>query len=142
MNPHDAARILFRWSDTETPVDRDQAKNAFVRIAHRQAGYAPTKWIKYINPGYDINYEAVKLQTGATIPVTIAGKETTIYIESLRRLNFRGKPWYVQMRVNLDTENIPVFVGNESRCSCRFCGTDPVGDETSCRNCGAPLPQC
>jgi len=147
INPHEVVNFLLGRKASlgvkiSTDVDKQQARKVLSRMAHRYGGYVPTKWLKYINTNYDINSDAIKLQPGMTVPVTIGGVETTMYIESLRRLNFRGLPWYVQMRVNLDTENMPVFIGNESRCACRYCGTNPKGNETSCLSCGAPLPHC
>ena len=44
--------------------------------------------------------------------------------------------------INLDTENLPLFLERESKCDCRYCGTPAQGEDVSCRTCGAPLPDC
>jgi hypothetical protein len=164
MNPHALAKLLLFWPKNGAKtkkqykflsylakkegvrinpiIDRAQLKKAYILCAHRQAGYVPNRWMKYLSPGSNINQQAIKLQQGAVVPITFNGIDTTMYIESMRRLNFRGKSWYVQLKVNLSTENLPVFIGDENKCACRYCGTQPKGDEKSCLSCGAPLPDC
>lgn len=65
-----------------------------------------------------------------------------MYVDTARRLNFRGKPWFIELKVKLNTEHIPVVLQSQTKCDCVYCGTRPTGDEESCRACGAPLPDC
>lgn len=86
--------------------------------------------------------QAIKVQPGATIPVAFNGMETSMYVDTARRLTFRGKPWFIELRVKLNTEHLPIILTRESKCACLYCGTEPRGDEESCKKCGAPLPAC
>lgn len=122
-------------------VSRGQLRKAATNLAHRQAA-VPWKFQKYLRPNQNIRQEATKLQPGATVPIAINGQQTTMYIEKLRRNSFRGKPWFVNMTVNLNTEHLPVIIPQQSKCDCLFCGSSPISAEQACRNCGAPLPDC
>lgn len=122
-------------------VSRGQLRKAASNLAHRNAA-VPWKYQKYLRPNQNIRQEAIKVQPGATIPVTFNGQETTMYVEKVRRTPFRGKPWYVQMTVKLNTEHLPLVIPQQSKCDCLFCGSSTISDESACRNCGAPLPDC
>jgi hypothetical protein len=84
--------------------------------------------------------QAIKIQPGAMVPVSFNGNATNMWIDTARRLSFRGKKTFLEMRVKVDTENLPVILTNESKCACLYCGTEPRGDERACQSCGAPLP--
>jgi hypothetical protein len=99
----------------------------------------PWKYMKYLKPNMNLHQQALKLQPGAMVPINLNGFDTTMYVDTARRLSFRGKPWFVEMRIKLSTENIPIVLTNETKCDCVYCGTSPRGDETSCKSCGAPL---
>jgi hypothetical protein len=132
-------------------VSRDQlrrtvcscmGREAAARCVQRSAATVPWKYQKYFRPNQNVRQQAIKIQPGVTIPVAFGGMETTVYVDTARRTSFRGKPWYVELKIKLSTENLPVILTRESKCTCLYCGTDPRGDEDSCRSCGAPLPDC
>jgi len=124
-------------------ITRDQLRRSVVQLHHRRAAHrlasVPWKYQKYLRPNQPIRQQAIKLQPGAMIPVSFNGMETTMHIDMARRLNYRGHPWFLEMRVKLDTEHVPIILTREAGCDCLYCGTRPVSDEESCRKCGAPL---
>lgn len=171
MNPHALNRLLQVWPrwgarssaecmqlervasaigiriDPSTP--RDQLRRAVCNHQHRHAAYrankiaaVPWKYQKYLKPNQNLRQQAIKIQPGVTIPVAFNGMETTMYVDTARRLTFRGKPWFVELKIKMSTEHIPIILTRESKCDCLYCGTPPVSDEDSCRKCGAPLPDC
>jgi len=109
-----------------------------VRVATMYS--TPWKYTKYFQKGTDLRRSAVKVRPGATMPLTIGGADTTAYVNTARRLVFRGSPNYLKLDLNLNTENLPIILERESSCACVYCGREPVADEVSCRGCGAPLP--
>jgi len=122
-------------------VSRGQLRKAVCNLHHRQAASIPWKYMRFLSPGKSVRQQAIKIQPGATIPVAFNGQETTMYVDTARRLTFRGKPWFIELKVKLNTEHMPVILTRETKCQCLYCGTDPTADEDSCRKCGAPL-QC
>lgn len=125
------------------------AINAIHKVDHRgepscvrTAAAVPWKYQKYLKPHQNIRQQAIKIQPGVTIPIALNGMETTMYVDTARRLQFRGKPWFIELKVKLNTEHIPVILTRESKCDCLYCGASPVSDEDSCRKCGAPLSDC
>ena len=172
MNPHGLNRLLSIWpregarspaefrrlnraaralgTNVDPGVSRGQLRRALCNLQHRWAGRraarsaasVPWKYQKYLKPSQIIRQQAIKIQPGATIPVAFNGMETTMYVDTARRLQFRGKPWFIELKVKLNTEHIPVILTRETKCQCLYCGTDPVSDEDSCRKCGAPLQGC
>jgi len=171
MNPHALNSLLAVWPREGAsytaewrrlhraaaaigyPVDpgcsRDQLRRAVCNVQHRtaarqavQAGSVPWKYQKYLKPNQNIRQQAIKIQPGATIPVAFNGIETTLYVDTVRRISFRGKPWFLDMKVKLSTEHLPIILNRETKCACLYCGTHPISDEDSCRKCGGPLPDC
>ena len=124
--------------NTDTP--RDELKTAGIRVAALYS--TPWKYQKFFQKDTSINYSAIKIRPGAVIPLSIGGAETTAYVNGARRQTFRGNPNYVKLDINLNTEHLPIWVERESKCTCKYCGTDPREDEVSCRACGANLPDC
>lgn len=124
--------------DTTTP--RDELKTSGVRVAALYS--TPWKYQKFFQKDTSINYSAIKVRPGAVLPINIGGVDTTCYVNGARRLTFRGDTNYVKLDINVNTENLPLWIERESKCTCKYCGTDPRGDEVSCRGCGAPLPDC
>jgi len=127
-------------------VSRDQLRKSVCNQQHRRsvrsartAASVPWKYQKYLKPNQNLRQQAIKVQPGATIPVAFNGIETTMYVDTARRLQFRGKPWFIELKVKLNTEHLPIILTRESKCACLYCGTEPVSDEDSCRKCGAPL---
>lgn len=119
-------------------ISRAQLKTAITRLAI----YIPYKYQQYLRPNVDLRQQAIKIQQGAAIPVSFNGADTIMHVESARRITYHGRPWYLEMRIKLNTEHIPIIIDRESKCACLYCGTNPVSDEESCRACGAPLPEC
>ena len=160
MDPHGIAKLLTLWPDrgAETPgqaqrlsriartaglqvhpsIPRDQLRRTVASMMQRRASM-PWKYLKYLKPNVSLHQQAVKIQPGAMVPVTFNGFDTTMYVDTARRLNFRGKPWFVEMKVKINTEHMPIVLTNETKCDCVYCGTSPRGDEQTCRSCGAPL---
>jgi len=169
MNPHALNRLLQVWprwgarSSAECTqfkriasaigvridprVSRDQLRRAVCNCQHRAAarrtaGSVPWKYQQYLKPNQNLRQQAIKIQPGVAVPVAFNGMETVMYVDTARRLNFRGKPWFIELKVKLSTEHIPIILTRESHCECLYCGSRPVSDEDSCRKCGAPLPSC
>ncbi|KKN66687.1 hypothetical protein LCGC14_0468730 [marine sediment metagenome] len=132
-------------------ISRDQLRRSVCNCQHRsaahktvaqQAGSVPWKYQQYLKPNQNLRQQAIKLQPGVTVPVSFNGMETVMYVDTARRLTFRGKPWFIELKVKLSTEHIPIILTRESKCECLYCGARPVGSEDSCRKCGAPLSDC
>lgn len=162
MTPHDATELLARWpaNGAETLADqatvarltaryglvvdpgvtRKQLRSWLSRRAMEMS--VPWKYQEFFRPNHNIRQDALKLQPGIMLPIALKGLQTTGYVESVRRTTHSGKPYYVRLTMTVSTEHIPVIVENETKCTCLFCGTQPRGDERSCRGCGAPLPDC
>lgn len=121
-------------------LPRDELRTNGARVARLYS--TPWKYTKYFQQGTDINRNAIKIRPGATIAISLEGAETTAYVNRARRLSFRGNPNYLKLDLNLNTETLPIFLERETKCQCRYCGTEPASDEVSCRSCGAPLPDC
>lgn len=121
-------------------TSRQELKSNGVRVAALYS--TPWKYQKFFQKSTSINYSAIKIRPGAVIPLGIGGVDTTGYVNGARRLTFRGNPNYIKLDLNINTENLPIWVERETKCTCKYCGTEPRGDEVSCRTCGAPLPDC
>ena len=137
--------VLERTERGRIQVDpslhRNELQKHGVRVASMYS--TPWKYTKYFQKGTDLRRSAVKVRPGATMPLTIGGADTTAYVNSARRLKFRGNPNYMRLDINLNTEMLPVILERESKCTCLYCGTEPTAaDEFSCRACGAQLPAC
>jgi hypothetical protein len=102
----------------------------------------PWKYQKYFNKKTPLRQQALVMRPGSTIPIGLAGVETTAYVNGVRRIQRHGKTHFLKMDLTVDTEHIAVVLSGESKCTCVYCGTKPIGEETSCRACGAPLPDC
>lgn len=102
----------------------------------------PWKYQKYFNPGTPLNAQSLKLRPGAQIGFAIEGFSTTGRVNTIRRINYQGDPNYVKTDITWSTKNIPLYLDGETKCTCRYCGTKPTGEEEECRKCGAPLPDC
>lgn len=161
MNPHALNRLLQVWPhdgarspaefrrlrraaeaigvNVDPGVSRGQLRRAYCNLQHRYASSIPWKYQKFLKPSQNIRQQAIKIQPGAAIPIAFNGVETTMYVDTARRLSFRGKPWFIELKVKLNTEHIPVILTRETKCECLYCGKKPQSDETSCRACGAPL---
>jgi len=135
--PHDIGYALQR--DNVTARER----RAWVRLHHCgtmfRSAAVPWRYDRYFSPNTNQHQTAMKIQPGAQVPVSFNGVNTLMYIDTARRLNHHGKPTWIEMKIKLDTENLPIILTNETKCDCVYCGTSPRGDETSCRGCGAPL---
>lgn len=149
MNPHDIGYVLqakrfstraavARRLGVDPRVSNHRLCRAVARLHHRVAS-VPWRYDRYFNPSTNQHQSAMKLQPGAQVPVAFNGVNTLMYIDTARRLNYHGKPTWIEMKVKLNTENIPIILTNETKCDCVYCGTSPRGDEASCRGCGAPL---
>jgi hypothetical protein len=132
-----AARAL--GINVDPGVSRGQLRRAVCNLQHRYAASVPWKYQRFLKPSQSIRQQAIKVQPGATIPVAFNGQETTLYVDTARRLTFRGKPWFLELKVKLNTEHLPIILTRETKCECLYCGTKPRGSEDSCRKCGAPL---
>lgn len=113
------------------------------RAGQRVAVYYSTPWKapRYFKPNTPINQQSLKLRPGVQVSITIEGLgPTTARINTIRRVRYQGNPNYIKTDMTINTEQIPIFLDRETKCTCRFCGTKPVGDEEACRSCGAPLP--
>ena len=121
-----------------TAIDRDQLTQAGRRVAIQYS--TPWNFQKFLKPNVPINKQALKLRPGSELGISLEGHPTTARVETIRRIRFRGKWNYIKATMIINTEAIPFYLDRETKCTCKFCGTDPRGDEESCRNCGAPLP--
>ena len=119
-----------------------QQRSAATRVAALKLAAVPWRYQKYLKPNQTQRQQAIKIQPGATVPVSFNGLETTMYVDQARRLTFRGKPWFIELKVKLSTEHVPIILTRESKCACLYCGREPRGDQDSCTGCGAPLPDC
>ncbi len=122
-------------------AQQQAAQSGFVRKATFRGAAVPWKYQQYLKPNQNARQQAIKLQPGALVPISFNGLETTMYVDQARRLTFRGKPWFIELKVKLSTEHVPIILTRESKCDCMYCGRSPKGDEDSCLGCGAPL-QC
>ena len=102
----------------------------------------PWKYQKYFNKRTPLRQQAVVMRPGATIALGLAGVDTTAYVNGVRRVSRHGKTHFLKTDLPIDTEHIALILSGESKCTCVYCGTKPISDETSCRSCGAPLPDC
>lgn len=107
------------------------------RLAAFRGAAVPWKYQRYLKPNQTARQQAIKIQPGATVPISFNGLETTMYVDQARRLTFRGKPWFIELKVKLSTEHVPIILTRESKCDCMYCGA-PNRGEDSCRKCGAP----
>jgi len=120
-------------------VPRRQLRVAATKLMHREA-VMPNLFSRMY--GHDLRANATKLRPSVLVPINFGGYDTTMWIDTIRRTNFRGKNTYLEVRCKIDTENIPIILQNESYCNCVYCGTRPTGSEPNCRSCGAQLPDC
>ncbi len=118
---------------------REELRVGGVRVAGTSY-HTPWKYTKYFQNTTDLRKAAIKIRPGSILPVVLNGAETTAYVNKARRIRFRGKETYLKLDLNLNTEHVPIILERETKCTCLYCGTAPKSDETSCRSCGAPLP--
>ena len=137
----EAARLVRLASRAGYQIDpfipRDQIRRAATRLMHREAAIPGLFSRMY---GQDLRANATKLRPSVLVPITFDGHQTTMWIDTIRRTNFRGKNTYLDVRCKINVENIPITLQGETKCACLFCGTRPTGSETNCRSCGAELP--
>ncbi len=124
----------------DTRIGLDQLQLVGERYAAQFS--VPWKYQRFFDKGKPSPKMALKLRPHAKIPIALNGADTTATVNTVRRVRAAGKPHFIRMDMTIDTKYIPVILERETRCVCEFCGTEPVGDETSCRSCGAPLPPC
>ena len=89
-----------------------------------------------------LNQTALKLRPGAQVGLILEGFKTTARINSIRRTEFQGSPNWVKAEMLIDVSHIPLYLEQETKCTCRYCGYKPKGPELECPKCGAPLPDC
>lgn len=123
-------------------ITKAQLRRAMVRLINGVSYSTPWKYQRFTNPNVDVRKQAVKLRPGSEIAITLNNMVTTAYVNKIRRISFRGKKHYVKAEMTINTEHIPLILERESKCTCVYCGTPSKGDETSCTQCGAPLPSC
>ena len=145
------ARVLARLPDDDGRPIRIDGRISLHRLAktgrrmlRRRADFTtiPWKYQKYLQRGTPLRKQAIRIRPGGKLPLAIGGVETVAHINSVRRINKYGKPFYLKTDLTINTEHLPIILDRESKCDCLYCGTRPVSDETSCRACGAPLPDC
>jgi len=124
----------------DTCIDFEQLRTVGERYAVQYS--VPWKYQKFFEKGRPSPRKALKLRPHAKIPIALNGADTTATVNTVRRLKIGGKPHFIRADMTIDTKYIPIILERETLCTCEFCGTTPVGDETSCRSCGAPLPPC
>lgn len=120
-------------------VSREQVQRAASRIMHRDAA---TRGLFSRMYGQGLYRDALKLGPSRMVPISFDGHQTQMWIDTVRRTNFRGKNTWIEIRCKIDTDNIPISLSGETRCNCLYCGTRPSGAEVNCRSCGAELPDC
>jgi hypothetical protein len=121
-------------------ISKDQLRKAAVRLINGVSYGTPWKYTKFFNPSIDVRKQALKLRPGAQIPISLNNIPTMAYVKKIRRIKHNSRPFYVNAELIISTENLPLILENESRCTCVYCGTKSKGDEVSCDSCGAPLP--
>jgi hypothetical protein len=149
-SPRRRALLRLALRDREVPdtggvVIDERLSSARLRAAGERLAVQysrPWKYQKYFNKKQPIRQQALVMRPGSTIPIGLAGVETTAYVNGVRRIRRHGKTHFLKLDLTVDTEHIAVVLSGESKCTCVYCGTKPVGEETSCRACGAPLPDC
>jgi hypothetical protein len=120
-----------------TEIGREQLKEVGERIAGLRS--VPWKYQNFFEKGRPTMRSALKMRPGIMLPITINNVDTTMRVNTVRRL--RGKT-ALKMDVTLDTKHLPIILERETRCTCLYCGTHASSDEVNCRACGAPLPPC
>ena len=161
MDPHALPRILQEWPSSgarnraeadrlvrlaathgysiDPYIPRDQVRRSAVRLMHREAAIPGLFSRMY---GQDLRRNALKLGPSRMVPIALDKHPTQMWIDTVRRSNLHGKNTYLEIKCRIDIENIPVILQGETKCSCLYCGTRPSGSETTCRSCGAQLPDC
>lgn len=137
LNPRDPILI-------DLSISKEQLQTFGQRLATVYS--TPWKYDKYFRnqPGLEktLNAKSLKLRPGTEVGLSIEGFATTGRVNTIRRTTYSGDPNYVKSDITWSTKNIPLFLDGETKCTCKYCGTSPVGEESECRKCGAPLPSC
>lgn len=133
-----------------TKISKTQLRSAGLTLATQYS--TPSKYVKYFGLGGEggravrspdaINQEALRLRPGARVSLSLEGYPTTAQLATIRRTSYQGSPNWVKAEVLIDVSKIPLYLERETKCTCKYCGTEPKGDDTECRKCGAPLPPC
>jgi len=92
--------------------------------------------------GKVLNITSLKLRPGVQVDLKLEGYKTTARINSIRRTEFQGSPLWVKAELLIDVSHIPLYLEQETKCTCRYCGYTPKGADIECPKCGAPLPAC
>jgi hypothetical protein len=104
--------------------------------------YSPSPYSHSFSPSAPSRQTALVLRAGSTMAVQLNGHSTTAYIDQVRRVTHQGRPQHVKLTLVIDTAKLPCTLERETNCTCLYCGTQPRGSESNCRNCGASLPNC
>ena len=120
------------------------------QLLHSASGLSstPSPYEKYFGLGNRgltkkvLNQTALKLRPGAQVGLILEGYKTTARINSIRRTEFQGSPNWVKAEFLIDVSKIPLYLEQETKCTCRYCGYKPKGPDVECPKCGAPLPDC
>ena len=123
-------------------ISREQLRTAAVRLINGVSYSTPWKYTKFLNRNVNIHQQALKLRPGSRLNISLENMPTTAYVNKIRRINHQGKPYFIKAELTINTENIPLFLERETKCTCAYCGTNPKSDETACLQCGAPLDLC
>ena len=160
MNPHLFPALLSQWPEhgarnfreanrlrrlsrtaglrVNPYIPKAQLKKTATRFMLRTSA-VPWKYQRFLKPNVNVYQQATNIQPGAIVPISFNGQETKMHIDTVRRISFRGKPWFLEVKCKIDTEHMPITLQRESKCDCAFCGTTPRGDDEACQKCGAPL---
>lgn len=141
----ESSKIKLAASDgvtLSTSISREQLLEYGRKVVRGVSYSTPFNFQRMNAPAKTLNSKAIKVRPGSDLNIAIEGNPTTARIETIRRIKFRGKWNCVKASLIINTENIPFYLDRESKCDCRYCGSRVIGDEVSCRNCGAELPAC
>jgi hypothetical protein len=153
MDLLDLAHALAVWPRPEEfpeinpGISREHLFMAELRTAYPLAPsiyprYFDKPVVKQQKPAGPSRSSALVIRPGSTLPVSLNGHQTTANVDSARRINHAGKYTHLKLTLIVNTEKLPLTLQNETKCACLYCGTEPRGNDFTCRSCGAALPDC
>ena len=158
MDLLDLAYALANWDNSRTaavqefPEINPEISKEHLRLAGGRIAYplAPSIYPSYFEkqkeapkkPPGPSRASALVIRPGSTLPVSLNGHQTTANVDSARRIQHAGKYTHLKLTLIVNTEKLPLTLQNETKCACLYCGTEPRGNDFTCRSCGAALPDC
>jgi hypothetical protein len=143
---HAQAIVLRGLAAVDPRVSRDHLRHAVLRTGVDY--YSPSPYSSYLRSfekpsgTAPSRSSAIVIRPGSTLPIALNGHNTTATVDSARRFAHGGKPTHLKITLVVNTEKLPIILQNETKCACLYCGTEPRGNDRTCRSCGAPLPDC